>query len=390
MSSGKEIIPQKESDVVFQSNSASTAFYNYTSAEVDVMFVLIAKLNANTTSKDKIIVSQKHIEELTKRKWNTSELQKAVISGLAKKSFQIESIVERGRNKGSIKHIHRPIFGNLEWIDGTGSFHCYINEWSLPLFINLKQNFTTISLSNLFSLKGYYAKRFYILMNSWKNIYSKKPLMLEELYKILMLENNYSTFGNFNNKVLKPAFSEINSNSDISVAYQEVKASRKVVGLNFTYFKEKVKGEQQLTFDFSPEVDDLSEIEEAEETTAEEIFSKTNQKPKKISEKKFNTLYNQQIDNLNDNEVFKNLIVKEYAFSNDNELFEAINEYMVKWFYQNEFAQWNNQTHFWNGFASHRKHKKKENSSNSVLNHPFKSIKSFSQKTPNTYNEPDV
>lgn len=374
----KEIENEK---AIMQSNKVSTALHNYTEVEIDVMYVIIAKLKATTTSKDKIVISTAHVQEMTGKVINAGKLQKAVIKGLATKGFQIETIIEKGRMKGQIRHINRPIFGNIEWIDGGNSFHCYINEWSIPLFLDLKDNFTIVSLANIFSLVGKYSKRFYVLLSSWKNIYSKKPITIIELYKILMLDNSYEEWGSFHQRVLRPAIKEINQKTDIRVSYKANKHLRTTVSINFFYEKLDM-ADRQLEFEFSEQ--DERDFDESDDNIIDISYEEVSTK-KLVSEKDLKKLFDNIVKPLKDNKDYLNMLLSQYEFDNIEQLSTSIKNFMMTWLYQNENKPWKDNTHFWNAYKIHRtKHElpkeavekdKKNNESIEFSNY--------------TYNEPD-
>ena len=65
-------------------------------------------------------------------------------------------------------------------------------------------------------------------------------ISLDELFEQLGLPESYQDLSNLKKRVIKPSLDEITANTDIDLAYENVKRGRSVVGFKFTV-KEKPK-----------------------------------------------------------------------------------------------------------------------------------------------------
>ncbi|MDR6242091.1 replication initiation protein [Aureibacter tunicatorum] len=102
-----------------------------------------------------------------------------------------------------------------------------------PYFLNLKEQFTTYFLHNVYSFKSAYSIRVYeLLIQYYPNIKSRK-FDLELLKDMLEVKDRYKRFYDFRKRVIDVAVAEINVYSDIKVKYNLLKKGRAVIGIEF-------------------------------------------------------------------------------------------------------------------------------------------------------------
>ena len=104
-----------------------------------------------------------------------------------------------------------------------------------PLLLNLKNNFTQVELVFILRLKSSSANRLYFLLKRWAGL-GEYTTKIEDLKNILFggIEHKaYHLYGNFKNRVLLPALNDINTMTDLSVAFIEKKKGRAVASIVF-------------------------------------------------------------------------------------------------------------------------------------------------------------
>ncbi len=100
-----------------------------------------------------------------------------------------------------------------------------------PYLLALKRNFTRYPLHYIARLRSAYSIRLYELLCQYKNI-GHRTFELGALQ--LLLGSNYEYYANFKDKVLSIAKRDLDANTDITFAYEEIKTGRKVTALKFT------------------------------------------------------------------------------------------------------------------------------------------------------------
>jgi len=106
-----------------------------------------------------------------------------------------------------------------------------------PYFLNLKEQFTTYFLHNVYSFKSAYSIRVYELLIQYYPNIKKRKFELELLKDMLEVKDRYKRFYDFRKRVLDIAVSEINAYSDIGVSYKMQKKGRTVIGIEFEIFR---------------------------------------------------------------------------------------------------------------------------------------------------------
>lgn len=177
----------------------------------------------------------------------------------------------------------RPGSESQEYIDVS------IHPEMKPMLLELGKNFTAYDLRNVARL-GANPVRLYELLKRFEKI-GKRKLEIDDLKRMLELENEYPNFGQFNQSFIKPAVKEINEFTDLNVyRVDQIKEGRKVVALYF-YFRpkgveeiKKLRSEveivaRQLPLFAEPEIE-FSEVEEEAvevDPVAVQYFEKLNE-----------------------------------------------------------------------------------------------------------------
>jgi plasmid replication initiation protein len=219
---------------VRQHNIITTARYEMSAIEMDIVFCLLASIEQ---SKIKYVIDIKELEKVTKRAWNYSQLQDATYK-LNQRVYQYED------NRG---YIQFSLLQSAEYIRGTGTIELMISEKAQPYLLDLKERFTSYKLQSALSLTSKYAKRIYQLASQWKSS-GKVKYTIEELKHMLSLKDpkgkkteQYKQAGQFRQFVLEPAKEQINAHTDLKIEYELHKIGRSFHSITFYIQSQKPK-----------------------------------------------------------------------------------------------------------------------------------------------------
>lgn len=109
------------------------------------------------------------------------------------------------------------------------------------------KNFTIFKLKDAKSIKSGHAYRFYELLKQYEKL-GVRTISVEELkFKLGISDEEYPSYGNFNQSVISPSIKNINKYTDLEITKEEIKDKKKVIKIRF-YIKKKDKSIiQQLT-----------------------------------------------------------------------------------------------------------------------------------------------
>ena len=125
------------------------------------------------------------------------------------------------------------------WIDRAeidkkhGIISVSFHKTVAPYLFELKEKYTLYSLANVLYLSHKYSIRLYefLYSNRYRNTFE---ISVEELKKHIDAEN-YTVFGNFHSRILKPAITEINDYTDLIIEYGFRKTGKAITHIIFKY-----------------------------------------------------------------------------------------------------------------------------------------------------------
>lgn len=230
--------PIKHEPTVNMGNDLIRAAHNLKLIEKRLLMLAISKIDSKAASTGRnqtisLTVKEYLSEYSTDRTSTYRELAKA-LDGLdsTRVKFKDESIGERG---------------TIHWTTGTryremeGSFIISINGDLLPFLHDLKSHFTTYKLHRVSGLKSGYSWRLFELLMQFKST-GLLSISIDDFNHALETPNSLrANFANLRNRVIEPALKEITEKDGLKVAYEQIKAGRKVTGLKFTFKPEKTE-----------------------------------------------------------------------------------------------------------------------------------------------------
>ena len=210
-----------------QHNALTSARYDYTELQQDLMFFIISKLRPD--NKDSYSLSIMELSKLTGKKYNAAYLHKATAD---MGSRVLEVLTEK-----SYKQIW--MFQQVEYHLGQGIIEFDLTKHILPYLFDLKDNFTSYELAAALRLTSKYAKRIYPLCSQWKDLGETKKYDLQDFKKMLGLvddkgKEKMKQINELRAKVLDIAIKQINEHTELHVSYKLEKVGRSFKNIVFT------------------------------------------------------------------------------------------------------------------------------------------------------------
>jgi len=234
---------------VRQHNALTTARYEMTACEMDIVFALLSKLTNKDKAGTMYQVRVKELEMLTGRQWQYKQLLDS--------TEQLNSRVYHIENEKKVLQVG--LLASAEYLKGQGLIELEISEKIRPYLIDLKSNFTSYRLQAALSLTSKYAKRIYQLASQWKDIGETKTYTLDEFKYMLNLKDpkgkepeQYTQISTFQRDVLKVATTQINERTDLNISYQLLKKGRSFHSIKF-FVDEQVPAQMPIPFDLPVE-----------------------------------------------------------------------------------------------------------------------------------------
>ncbi len=118
-------------------------------------------------------------------------------------------------------------------LKGNGTVSMRLNDEAAPYLLNIAGNFTEVEYRMLMTFQSFYSCRLYEIAKCELNKSHKRQttlvVPLAKLRDVFGIEKDqYEVFGNFSERVLKPATTEVTKNSDIDVHFTTQRVGRKV------------------------------------------------------------------------------------------------------------------------------------------------------------------
>jgi len=243
-----------------QHNAITTARYEMSACEMDIVFYLLSLLKKEDQKGKMYQVRVKDLQEVTGREWNYNQFIDAT-SALRSREYIIE-------NEKRLLQVG--LLASAEYIKGEGLIELEISEKVRPYLIDIKNNFTSFRLQAAFSLSSKYAKRIYQIASQWKDIGESKIFTLHDFKVMLMLKDpkgkepeQYTKVSMLQKFVLDTAVNQINKNTDLKISYSLIKKGRSYQSIRF-YVNTQVPEQIPIPFE--------QPIEEGRIQTARQIL----------------------------------------------------------------------------------------------------------------------
>lgn len=203
-------------DLIVKSNTLIEACYKLSLQESRLILNLAAQIHPDDSDFKKYTMSIKEIAKVTGVSTNSLyDNIKNVTESLLKK------VIYLPKNDNGFKQLAWLCEADYE--PGLGKVTLCFSPNLKPFLLNLRERFTSYSLSIAIKFKSLFSFRIYELLKQYENI-GKREIKVSDLRKMLGLDDNiYPLYGNFKQKILKVTQKELKEKSDISFDFDEVK-----------------------------------------------------------------------------------------------------------------------------------------------------------------------
>lgn len=216
---------------IYKSNDLVEAGYRLSLAEQRMIVLSLGQIDSRDPK-------QKHVTLYAKdyaKQWGVNE-DNAMreIKQASKRLFERYITLKNDDETRKFRWIQE----SVEHHKGEGRVSFTFSERILPFLFELdfKLGVTKYELLSVSGFSSVYSFRLYELAIKLLGM-RNQVIDLDEVRRILQLENKYPEYKEFNKFVLKPSLSDINEKSDLLLNIEPVKRGRKIVALEFQIAK---------------------------------------------------------------------------------------------------------------------------------------------------------
>lgn len=216
---------------IYKSNELVEAGYRLSLAEQRMIILSLGQIDSRDLTQKKVTLYAKDYA----KEWGVSEVNamreiKQATSRLFDRYITLKNADETTK---------------FRWIQSIAKYHkgearisFTFSDDILPFLFELdfKLGVTKYELLSVSGFSSVYSFRLYELAVKLLGM-RNQVIDLDEIRRILQLENKYPEYKEFNKFVLKPSLSDINEKSDLLLNIEPVKAGRKIVALEFQIAK---------------------------------------------------------------------------------------------------------------------------------------------------------
>lgn len=232
-------MPENKTEI-WQGNEITRAKYSYTGVEINIMCLIIYKLQYYSDSHyyQLPITCDEYIERTGLDPSNRKEIKKAVRSMMCK-SFEMED------SEGN-EYLFTIVSG-IKFERKSGTIYINVDPFIMPYVRDISKNTTRYYLETILSLKGKNAKRLYQHVCMFKSS-GQFSMHFDDIRSKLFDEPKYKFLAAFIEYVIDPAVKEINAKSNLVIKYEKVSKYGSTKMVNFT-IHEKTDSAYNLYYD---------------------------------------------------------------------------------------------------------------------------------------------
>ena len=239
-------------DLIVKDNRLIQAKYHLTKTQIKFISFIASRINKDDTD---FFTYKTHLNEILSildiERSNIKYLDNTLTELMTKIVIiqDDENVIEKSAILGYFK------------IDLTNEIVEYRFDKAMkPFLLQLKKNFTKLSLRKIMDFKSFYTIRMYEILEQKATLLKKYQnenlitfeISLKELREMLVgefkkgkivIKKSYLLYANFRTKVLDVAYKELKSKGDYYFEYDAIKTGRSVSSIKFTIMtnKEKIK-----------------------------------------------------------------------------------------------------------------------------------------------------
>src|ERR1017187_3113874 len=229
---------------VIQPNVITSARYDYSVTEKRVIYHIIKNIQEKMVAGLDQTLFGDMILHIPMKELVTHDNYRRVranLVSLRKKSFTITTWIDP-TGKGEDGWLDVGFINYSKFEEGTGMVKFQVSGELVPYLLEIAKGFTSYTLDVALSLKSEYSQRLYECCSRFKGT-GVWNISLEDLRKILVLEDKHILYGGFKRTVLDGPQKEIKAlfdkgGCDLYFVYEEKKIGKLVTDLSFKIFSQ--------------------------------------------------------------------------------------------------------------------------------------------------------
>ena len=162
-------------------------------------------------------------------------LKKAVL-GLFEAKWGYRTI----NSKGNMEVRYERFTQSAVYIENEATVKFMFANAIIPMLVELERNFTSYEIEQVANLQSRYAMRLFECLIRFKTSKTLTITLGELRFRFGLLDTEYKAMGDFKKFVLDLAVKQINTNTDLTVSYEQHKQGRTITSFTFK-FKQKAK-----------------------------------------------------------------------------------------------------------------------------------------------------
>lgn len=228
-------------DLVVKDNALINASYNLDLVEQRLILLAIVEargsgrgINANDPLE---VHAESYVTQFNVARQTAYQALKDACKDLFARQFSYQEINKRG----NVENVLSRWVSEIRYIDDEATVKLIFAPAIVPLITRLEEQFTKYELQQISNLSSAYAVRLYELLIAWRSTGQTPIIGLAEFrQKIGVLDDEYTRMGNFKDRVLNLAITQINEHTDIKVKCEQHKKGRNISGFSFSFKQKKV------------------------------------------------------------------------------------------------------------------------------------------------------
>lgn len=136
-------------------------------------------------------------------------------------------------NDGKYREQFRWVFG-VRYHDNEGKVTLGFSPWVIPYLTNLREQFTSLKLSQISELRSVYSIRLLEFLTQFKAT-GKFIIELDRFKDRLALKDEYKRFYNLKMRVIEPAVKELKEKSNLIINWKPIKSGKTIKQLEFVF-----------------------------------------------------------------------------------------------------------------------------------------------------------
>lgn len=218
---------ESENNLVVRANQLIEAKYRLTATEQKIIYVLTSMIHKDDEDFKPYNIMINDLMTLIDTDSHSKYTEvKTVSRNLMKKVFTIHDTEKD-------EEIQVAWFSSVNYKHKKGIVEFEFSPYLKPLMLQLKSHFTKFKLDNVMQLRSGYSLRLYELLKQYEKI-GRRQFDVSKLRELIGIsQKEYSLYADFKKRVLIQAQKEINSRTDITFDFKEIKEGKKIIAIEF-------------------------------------------------------------------------------------------------------------------------------------------------------------